>query len=82
VNDAKVQVTIQMGVDTLSKVKRLAAADSRSLSSFLDMLIRNAVMGKPVESSLSAAARAPGRQVDITDAIAEAVKRGPVRKPK
>jgi hypothetical protein len=82
VNDAKVQVTIQMGVDTLSKVKRLAAADSRSLSSYLDMLIRNAVMGKPVESSLSAASRAPGRQLDISEMIAKAVKRGPVRKPK
>lgn len=78
-SDAKVQVTIQLGADTLEKVRRLAMADSRSVSSYLDMLIRNRIMGMPVESSLTSARVAAGRQIDIAEQIARKVKAGPSR---
>lgn len=79
-DDKTIQVTAYLLESLHAKLKQLADSEHRSVSNMIVIAVDQFVRGR-----LPPAAFPPGhtrRQVDITEAIAEAVKRGPVKSPK
>jgi hypothetical protein len=70
--EAKINVSVYLDAHTLEKVKRLAAADSRSISGYLELFIRNKTMGMGELPRGNAPA-----QIDIAEQIARHIERGP-----
>lgn len=73
--------TVYVPASVLSELRRAAAAEGRTLSNFASRKLAAAVEAAPLGEAIRRSAQPPrgGRQVDIAEAIADAVKRGPSR---
>jgi hypothetical protein len=74
-------VTVYLEPSLYEELKRCAVSEARSVSQLASFIIGENIgqfMGAPARKRL----RDDGRQLDITDAIAAAVKRGPFKASK
>jgi hypothetical protein len=80
-------IALRLPIDMHSKLLQLAAAESRTPSNFIEHHLRRLLDGKlrPVftlEEEADVRRHVAPRQVDLAEAIASAVKRGPQTKPR
>jgi Arc/MetJ-type ribon-helix-helix transcriptional regulator len=82
-------IAVRLDPQMFEKIKQLAERDGRSMSNFVEFHLRRLLDAnlKPVFSpaqlaDVKAQARKAPRQVDLAEAIADAVKRGPSKSAK
>jgi len=79
---SKPLIALRLPTEMHSKIVQLAAAEDRSVTNFIEHQLRRLldVQLKPVftPAQLADIKRHDAKQMDITEAIAAAVKRGPV----
>ena len=78
-------VSAHLDGNVLSMLKKIAAEEDRSVSWLVGYAVKQLIAHRDSNAVKRDAApdyaKLTGRQVDITEAIADAVKRGPVKNP-